>query len=59
MFKCGIIFESMDSLQLSEILYENFKKDKFKKLSSNIIKYKKNFSWKNFVSGIDELIAKL
>ena len=56
--KTGYIFNSEDHAMLSQILYDNFLKNKFKEMGLFISNYKEKFSWKTFISGIENIYKK-
>ena len=55
----GVLVDSNNPKQLSEVLYNNLKNDYFGEFSENIEQYKKQFSWEYFIQGIDEIIMNL
>ena len=55
----GILVESKNPKQLSEVLHYNLTNNYFDQFSKNIEQYKKKFSWEYFIEGIDEIISKL
>ena len=55
----GVLVESKNPIQLSEVLYDNLVNDCFNQFSKNIEDYKKKFSWEYFIEGIDEIISEI
>ena len=55
----GILVDSNNPKQLSEVLYDNLKNNCFEQFSKNIEQYKEKFSWEYFIQGIDEIILDL
>ena len=55
----GVLVESKNPIQLSEVLYDNLVNDCFNQFSKNIEDYKKKFSWEYFIEGIDEIMSEI
>ena len=56
--KTGIIINPDDPKGLADVLSVNLKNKNFYNMRNYINEYKKQFSWKNFIKGIDSLIKK-
>ena len=54
--KTGIVIEPNNPKVLGDVIAKNLKNDNFIKMSNNVKKFKKQFSWENFVRGIESLI---
>ena len=50
---------SQNPIHIADAILDFYNNDKEAFFSKNVKEFKKNFSWKSFVNGIDELIQKL